>query len=92
MFYGDYMKMCKNFAQKFGDKRTGSFITHFLFHRGIFNQNLDCHSLPTLLSSVSPNEGRHFDTIEVTEAEPQAVLNSLTEHDFQDAFQKWQKL
>jgi hypothetical protein len=30
----------------------------------------------------------HFDRIEVIEAESQAVLNSLTEHDFQDAFQK----
>jgi hypothetical protein len=30
-------------------------------------------------------KGRHFDTIEVTEAESQAVLNSLTEHDYQDA-------
>jgi hypothetical protein len=35
--------------------------------------------------------GRHFDTIEVTEAESQAVLNTLTELDFQDAFRKWQK-
>jgi hypothetical protein len=25
------------------------------------------------------------------EAELQAVLNTLTEHDFQDAFKKWQK-
>jgi hypothetical protein len=25
------------------------------------------------------------------EAESQAVLNILTEHDFQDAFKKWQK-
>jgi hypothetical protein len=33
----------------------------------------------------------HFDTIEVIEAEPQAVLNSLTDPDFQDAFKKWQK-
>jgi hypothetical protein len=31
-------------------------------------------------------KGRHFDTIEVVEAESQAVLNTLTEHDFQDAF------
>jgi hypothetical protein len=31
---------------------------------------------------------RHFDTVEVAEAEQQAVLNSLTEHDFQDAFKK----
>jgi hypothetical protein len=28
----------------------------------------------------------------VIEAESQAVLNSLTEHDFQDAFKNWQKL
>jgi hypothetical protein len=33
-------------------------------------------------------KGRHFDTIEVMEAESQAVLNSLTEHDFQGAFKK----
>jgi hypothetical protein len=31
-------------------------------------------------------KGHHFDTIEVIEAESQAVLNTLTEHDFQDAF------
>jgi hypothetical protein len=29
---------------------------------------------------------RHFDTVEVIESESQAVLNTLTEHDFQDAF------
>jgi hypothetical protein len=28
---------------------------------------------------------RHFDTIEVIEAEPQEMLQILTEHDFQDA-------
>jgi hypothetical protein len=27
----------------------------------------------------------------VTEAESQAVLNTLAEHDFQGAFKKWQK-
>jgi hypothetical protein len=32
-------------------------------------------------------KGRHFDTVEVMEAESQAVLNSLTELGFQDAFQ-----
>jgi hypothetical protein len=36
--------------------------------------------------------GRHFDTIEVIEAESQAALNTLTEHDFQDAFKILQKL
>jgi hypothetical protein len=35
--------------------------------------------------------GRHFDTIEVIEAESQAVLNILTEQNFQDAFKNWQK-
>jgi hypothetical protein len=33
---------------------------------------------------------RHFDTIEVMEAESQAVLNTLTEHGFQDALKKLQ--
>jgi hypothetical protein len=32
-------------------------------------------------------KGRHFDTIQMMETESQAVLNTLAEHDFQDAFQ-----
>jgi hypothetical protein len=36
-------------------------------------------------------QGHHFDTTEVIEAESQAVLNTLTEHRFQDPFKKWQK-
>jgi hypothetical protein len=32
--------------------------------------------------------GLHFDTSEVIEAETQAVQNTLTEHDFQAAFNK----
>jgi hypothetical protein len=31
-------------------------------------------------------KGRHFDTIEMIEAESQALLNTPTEHGFQDAF------
>jgi predicted helicase len=31
---------------------------------------------------------RHVDIVEVNEAESQAMLNTLTEHDFQDAFKK----
>jgi hypothetical protein len=31
-------------------------------------------------------KGCHFNTIEVIEAELQAMLNTLTEHNFQDAF------
>jgi hypothetical protein len=34
-------------------------------------------------------KSRHFYTTEVIEAESQAVLNTLTEHDFQDALKKW---
>jgi hypothetical protein len=33
-------------------------------------------------------KGCRFDTIEVIEAESQAVLNTFTEHNFQDAFKK----
>jgi hypothetical protein len=36
-------------------------------------------------------KGRHFDTTEVIEAESQAVLNTLTEHDFQDVINILQK-
>jgi hypothetical protein len=35
-------------------------------------------------------KGHHYDTTEVIEAESRAVLNTLTEHDFQNAFKKWQ--
>jgi hypothetical protein len=33
-------------------------------------------------------QDRHFYTIEVIEVESRSVLNTLTEHDFQDAFKK----
>jgi hypothetical protein len=36
-------------------------------------------------------KGRQFDTTEATEAVLQVVLNTLTEHNFQDPFKKWQK-
>jgi hypothetical protein len=36
-------------------------------------------------------KGRHLDTNEVIEAELQEELNTLTDHDFLDAFKKWQK-
>jgi hypothetical protein len=32
-----------------------------------------------------------FHRIELIEAESQALLNTLTEHDFQNAFKKWKK-
>jgi hypothetical protein len=36
-------------------------------------------------------KGCHFDTTGVIEAESKAVLNTVTGHDFQDAFKNWQK-
>jgi hypothetical protein len=36
-------------------------------------------------------KGHHFDTTEVIEPGLQAVLNTLTKHDFQDKFRKLQK-
>jgi hypothetical protein len=34
-------------------------------------------------------KGRHIYTIDVMEAESQMVLNTLTEHVFQNAIRKW---
>jgi hypothetical protein len=67
-------------------------VSHLLFPKGTFDQNQhDCRPPPSLFFSVPrlkiKLEGRHFDTVEVMEAEPQAVLNGLTEFGFQDAFQ-----
>jgi hypothetical protein len=69
-----------------------AFASHRLtlpfFHQGIFYEKQHgCRSSPTLLYSISPIEDktespRHFDTIEVIEAESQAVLNTFTERDF----------
>jgi hypothetical protein len=55
--------------------------------KGIFYQNQHgCRPLPSLHYSVSrlkiKLKGRHFDTIQVMQTEPQAVLNSLTELGF----------
>jgi hypothetical protein len=36
-------------------------------------------------------KGNHFATTEAMGAESQAVLNTFTEHDFQDAFKKCHK-
>jgi hypothetical protein len=33
-------------------------------------------------------KGRNFDTTDMIETESQAVLNTFTEHDLQDAFKK----
>jgi hypothetical protein len=69
--------------------------TFFFTREFLTKKQHDCRPPTAVLFSVFPvqdgRKGRHFDTVEVTEAESQAVLNTFTEHDFQDAFQKWQK-
>jgi hypothetical protein len=95
MMYGDCKKICKDFALKFGDEGTGCCITTthhliLLFSAGNLTQNT-----PTDLIFLFPQlqielQGRHFGTIQVVEAELQAVLNTLTDK-LQDAFKKWQK-
>jgi hypothetical protein len=90
--------MCEDFAPKYGDKITDCCFT--LMHcltlpfspENFFTKNnLSVVPHPPIpLSSVSPIEDKiEKPTIEVIEAELQAVLNTLTEHDFQDAFTKW---
>jgi hypothetical protein len=72
--------MCEDFASNFGDKRTGHCI-------------MTAHHLTLSFSPpyFSQLKSRHYDIVEVIEAELQAVLNTLREQNFQDAFNKWQK-
>jgi hypothetical protein len=67
-------------------------VSHFTFQQEVFftkNNMTDIlhpayfYLFPQLKMKL---KGCHFDTIEVMEAESQAVLNSLTELGFQDAF------
>jgi hypothetical protein len=70
-------------------------ITHFLFHQRNFDQQHGRCLTTTLPFSDSLTEDKwkshHYDTTGVINKESQAVLNILTEHDFQDIFKKWQK-
>jgi hypothetical protein len=88
--------MCEDFAPNFGDKRTGCCVTttHRLtlpFSPGNFlpKQRVPHPPYFFLFSRLKIKlKSRHFDTIEVMEAGSQTVLNTLTEHDFQDTFKK----
>jgi hypothetical protein len=84
--------MCEDFAMNFGDKITGCCVTTVRhptlpFSPQIFLiKNMTVVPYPPYFS-LFPRlnmqlTGRHFDTVEVIEA----MLNTLTENDFQDAF------
>jgi hypothetical protein len=68
--------MCKDFAPKFGEKRT--IVTHPPYFSLFFRLKIKL-------------KGHHFDTVEMIEAESQAMLYTFTEHDFRDAFKKCKK-
>jgi hypothetical protein len=94
-FHGDRMKLCKDFAPDFGDKRTCRCITKThplaLLRQDFFFTKNNMTIVPTHPAFLFPRlktklKGHRFDTTEVTEAESGVVLNALTEHDFHDAF------
>jgi hypothetical protein len=63
----------------------------FFFTREFYNKNNMTVVAHPPYFSLFPRlkiklKGRHFDRIEVMEADSQAVLNTLTEHGFHDAF------
>jgi hypothetical protein len=67
-------------------------VSHYFYTKGFLNKNniTAVFTHPTFLY-LFPGmkiklKGRHLDTTEVIGTESQAVLNTLTERDFQDAF------
>jgi hypothetical protein len=85
-FYGDWVKKCEDFEHH---------LTSF-FTRGSLAKNnttvIRTHSTFLFPRLKIKLKDCHFDRVEVIEAESEAMLNTLTEHDFQDAFKKRQKL
>jgi hypothetical protein len=95
------MKMCEDFALNFGDKKNwllhhNNALSHTCFFAREFLTKSNMTFGPTHPTFLFPQlkmklKGRHFDTIEVINAESQTVLNTLTEHNFQNTFKKWLK-
>jgi hypothetical protein len=63
-----------------------SFHTSFFNSEFFYHKEYGCLPQPPYFSLFPLLKLRPFDTTEVFEAESQATLNTLTEHDFQDAF------
>jgi hypothetical protein len=94
--------MCEDFAPNFGDKKAGCYITtthrltlpfppgNFFYQKTTWLSS-STHDFSLFIQLKINLKGRHFDTLEVNEAESQAVPNTLTERYFQDAFKKWHK-
>jgi hypothetical protein len=71
-------------------QRTASLL---IFHQGIFLPKNKRSVVPTHPTFLFPQLNIKLKgTIEVITAEWQEVLNTISEHDFKDAFKKWQKL
>jgi hypothetical protein len=66
-----------------GEIQNGSFIPHTPYYPDL--APCDFFLFPVMKLKL---KGRRFDTIEEIQAEPQTVLDILTEKDFQEAFQK----
>jgi hypothetical protein len=93
--------MCEDFASNSGDELllhhdNAPSHTSFFTRDYFYQKQHDNRPPPNILLSVSQIKnklkGRQFNTTEMMEPESQAVLNTLTEHDFHAAFKTWQKL
>jgi hypothetical protein len=88
------LKICKDFVLNFGDKknwllRHDNAPSHtFLFNREfVTKNNMTVVPHPPHFSVFPQLKIKLMEVkIKLMEAKSQAVLNSLTEHDFQDAF------
>jgi hypothetical protein len=91
--------MCEDFAPNFGDKKLAvgprqHTISQFLYIREFLTENNTIFVpnpsyFPLFFRLKIKLKIRHFETIEMIEAESKDLLNIHTEHDFQDAFKKW---
>jgi hypothetical protein len=92
MFCGNCVKMGKDSTKTLMTKGMAVAsqhwtVSHFLSHKGIFAPHPPYSpDFPHLQMFFSC----HFDTSEVIQAQLQAVLNTLLEHDFQNEFKTWQ--